>query len=209
MPTTKADVNEPRRRGTANGSARRAQLLAIAAEMFATRGYAHTTVRDIADEAGILSGSLYHHFSSKEAMLTEILHEFMDGLHSRFVTIVEEGESPGKIFDGLVRAAFESIHNTPHAVALYQNESAFLTTTPEFEFVATASMEIEKVWLGVLDAGRMSGEFRKDLDLKLAYRFIRDGVWSSVRWYRPGGRLDYNTVADECLTLFHDGLLKH
>lgn len=206
MVTKDPDVRQPRR-GQSNGSARRAELLAIAAELFATRGFTQTTVRDIADEAGILSGSLYHHFSSKEAMLTEILREFMDGLLSRFVAIVDEGETPGQIFDGLVRASFETIHDQVHAVALYQNESAFLTTSPEFDFVARASREVEKLWIGVLEAGRASGEFRQGLDPKLAYRFIRDAVWSAVRWYRPGGRLGHKKVADSCLALLHDGLL--
>lgn len=53
--------------GPANS--RRDELLELAAAMFAERGLRATTVRDIADSAGILSGSLYHHFSSKEEMV--------------------------------------------------------------------------------------------------------------------------------------------
>lgn len=205
---TNGSAGTQRRRGGTAGSARRAQLLAIAAELFATRGYSQTTVRDIADEAGILSGSLYHHFASKEEMLTEILQEFMGGLLQRFQAIVENGNDPRDILDGLIRSSFETIHETPHAVALYQQESAFLATIPEFEFVSRASRDVEKVWLGVLDAGRMSGAFRKDLDLSVVYRFIRDTVWASVQWYRPGGRLDQQALADQYLELLHGGLLK-
>ena len=58
---------------------RRDELLELAAVMFAERGLRATTVRDIADSAGILSGSLYHHFASKEEMVDEVgvtlLHE--------------------------------------------------------------------------------------------------------------------------------------
>ncbi|MGW1003043.1 TetR/AcrR family transcriptional regulator [Streptomyces sp. NPDC002520] len=207
MATTQA-AGKGRRRGSSTSSARRAQLLAIAAEMFATRGYAQTTVRDIADEAGILSGSLYHHFSSKEAMLTEILQGFLGGLHQRFVQIVEEGDNPKDILDELIRCSFATIHEAPQAVALYQNESSFLATVPGFDFVAKTSRDIEQVWLGVLDAGRMSGIFRKDLDRDLAYRYIRDAVWSAVRWYRPGGRFSYETMAEQYLVMLHDGLLR-
>ena len=46
--------------------------------MFAERGLRATTVRDIADSAGILSGSLYHHFKSKEQMVEEVLRDFLD-----------------------------------------------------------------------------------------------------------------------------------
>ena len=48
--------------------------------MFAERGLRATTVRDIADSAGILSGSLYHHFKSKEQMVEEVLRDFLDWL---------------------------------------------------------------------------------------------------------------------------------
>ncbi|MFE7244055.1 TetR/AcrR family transcriptional regulator [Streptomyces sp. NPDC057580] len=197
-----------RRRGAATSSARRSELLGIAAEMFATRGYAQTTVRDIADEAGILSGSLYHHFSSKEAILTELLQDFLGSLHQRFVTIVEEGDNPKAILDSLIRSSFAAINEVPHAVALYQKESSYLATVPEFKFVANTSRDIEQVWLGVLDAGRMSGIFRKDLDRDLVYRYIRDAIWASVHWYRPGGRLTHETMADQYIALLHDGLLK-
>jgi len=197
--------SEAKRNGA--GSARRAQLLAIAAEMFATRGYSQTTVRDIADEAGILSGSLYHHFSSKEAMLTEILGEFMGGLLERFQGITEGADGPRAALDGLVRGSFETIHRSQHAVALYQNESGVIGSTPELAFVTSASLEVERVWLGVLQAGADDGVFRSDLDLAVAYRFIRDTVWASVRWYNPRGRLQHEVLADQYLMMLHGGLL--
>jgi len=63
----------PRRRdaeGTTGARAvRRAELLAAAAEVFAERGYSGTTVREVAEAAGILGGSLYYHFDSLESMV--------------------------------------------------------------------------------------------------------------------------------------------
>src|ERR1051325_8938666 len=73
---------------------RRAELLAIAAGLFAERGYKNTTVRDIADAAGILSGSLYHHFDSKETMADEILRTFLDDLFRDYRAIVERESDP-------------------------------------------------------------------------------------------------------------------
>ena len=69
-------------------SSRREELLAIAAELFAQRGFKNTTVRDIADAAGILSGSLYHHFDSKESMVDEILDTFQTDLFRRYDEVV-------------------------------------------------------------------------------------------------------------------------
>ncbi|KPM52103.1 TetR family transcriptional regulator [Frankia sp. R43] len=202
---------EPRtRRRTVSegtGTARRAEILAIAAQLFATRGFPQTTVRDIGDEAGILSGSLYHHFDSKEAMLAEILRDFMENLRGRFAEVVAQDRPPRARLDELVRGSFATIHQQPHAVALYQKESGALAGVPEFRFVGQISLEIEKMWVGVIVAGQQVGDFRTGLDPELTYRFIRDAVWTSVRWYRPRGRLRHDVVADQYLLLLHSGLL--
>jgi len=65
---------------SAAAPARRRELLDTAAEVFAEQGYNATTVRKIADHAGMLAGSLYYHFDSKESMLEEILRTFLDEL---------------------------------------------------------------------------------------------------------------------------------
>ncbi|WP_032379360.1 TetR/AcrR family transcriptional regulator [Rhodococcoides fascians] len=206
MVSTRVGGAQNRRKVSAT-STRRTELLAIAARMFAQRGYSQTTVRDIADEAGILSGSLYHHFDSKEAMLTEILRQFMDDLRSQFALTVQESASAPEALEGLIRNTFARIHEWPYAVALYQNESGLFMTASEFEFVADASVEIAKLWRGVLDSGRESGDFRPDLDTELVYRFIRDAVWSTVRWYQPGGRLGHDEIADQYISMLRGGLM--
>lgn len=186
---------------------RRDQLLLIAAHLIASRGYSATTVRDIADEAGILSGSLYHHFSSKEAILEEILRSFLDDLLARFQTISDAGLDPRETFDELIAYAFVTIDSKPDAVALYQNESSFLYRQRGFEFVAEKSQQIETIWLSTMRAGQAAGVFRPELDVQLTYRFIRDAVWATVKWYRHGGRNTVETVRDQCLALLHHGML--
>lgn len=189
------------------GSDRRSQLLGIAAALFATRGYAETTVRDIADEAGMLSGSLYHHFSSKEAMLDEILRDFLTALCDRFRKIEEGSDDPRQALDELIVASFEAISTTPHAVALYQNQVVALSRQPGFEYVGEYSREIEKIWLRLLVAGQRAGVFRDDVDMNITYRFIRDTVWSSVRWYRPRGKYKPEAIAKQYLQVLYGGLL--
>lgn len=207
MANKQADKAGTRRRSaTAVGSARRQQVLAIAARLFATRGYAQTTVRDIADEAGILSGSLYHHFDSKETMAFEVLSDFMGTLLERFNTVVADSENPRAALDGLVRAAYTAIHEQQHAVATYQNESALFASVPKLRFVQDAGKEIEKIWRGVLEDGKEQGYFRPEIDPALAYVSIRDAVWSAVKWYSPKGRYPHDVLADQFLTLLHSGL---
>src|SRR3990170_8466855 len=81
--------------GTAGeSSTRRSEVLATAAELFATKGFRNTTVRDIADAAGILSGSLYHHFDSKESMIDEILSTFQEELFGKYDAILASDQDP-------------------------------------------------------------------------------------------------------------------
>lgn len=190
-------------------SVRRAELLAIAANLIATRGYTTATVRDIADEAGILSGSLYHHFASKEAMLEEILRTFMDDLLTHFEAIEKEGGGPRFVLDGLIGYAFAAIDSQHDAVGLYQNEAAFLAKQPGFEFVSDESVRIENIFLAAIRDGQAQDVFRESLNASVIYRFIRDAVWSTVRWYRPGGPLTIDRVRDDYLDFLHNGLLRH
>jgi len=204
---TTADIANPAASTPEQPSARREQLLQIATQLFATRGYSTTTVRDIADNAGILSGSLYHHFASKEGMFREILRGFLDGLILEFEAISNEPGGATQVLDDLIAHAFRTIERIPDAVALYQNEVGFVSHLPDFEFVAEGSARIERIWIDAIKAGQSSGAFRSDLDVVVVYRFIRDAVWSSVQWFRPGGRHTAESMTAHYLKLLHAGLL--
>ncbi|MFC0108577.1 TetR/AcrR family transcriptional regulator [Kibdelosporangium aridum subsp. largum] len=174
--------------------------------MFAERGFRATTVRDIADAAGILSGSLYHHFDSKESMVDEILTGFLDELFSRYRQIVESGLPPKATLEAIVVASLESIDKQHAAVAIYQNDAKYLATFDRFGYIAERGVEFRKIWVGVLEEGVRAGAFRPDLDVELVYRFIRDTVWVAVHWYRPGGQLSAQDVAEQYLGILLDGI---
>lgn len=194
------------RRAADSGSERRAELLALAANMFAERGFVSTTVRDIADAAGILSGSLYHHFDSKESMVDEILRGFLDDLFGRYQEISATGLGPAATLRAMVVASFESIDRHHAEVAIFQNESKYLTQFERFGYLADRNVEFRKMWVGLLEEGARAGEFRTGLDVEVVYRFIRDTVWVAVRWYRPGGTLSAQAVADQYLAILLDGI---
>jgi TetR/AcrR family transcriptional regulator, cholesterol catabolism regulator len=189
-----------------NGSDRRSELLALAAHMFAERGLRATTVRDIADSAGILSGSLYHHFDSKESMVDEILREFLDGLFSEYRRIVAADLGPRGTLEALVVASFEAIHNRHDAVAIYQAEARRLVDQPRFGYIRERNDEFRSLWFTLLRDGMADGSFRPDLDVELVYRFLRDTVWVGVGWYRPGGSIDVQDVAEQYLAVVLDGI---
>ena len=185
---------------------RRAELLAIAAGLFAERGLRATTVRDIADAAGILSGSLYHHFDSKESMVDEILRGFLDDLFARYREIVARRLSPRATLEAVVVTSFAAIDGHHAAVAIYQAEARRLAEQPRFGYIRTRLTEFRKMWQDVLRAGVADGSFRSDLDVELSYRFLRDTVWVGVSWYRPGGKLGVDEIARQYLSIVLDGI---
>jgi AcrR family transcriptional regulator len=185
---------------------RRGELLAIAADLFAERGLRATTVRDIADAAGILSGSLYHHFDSKESMVDEILRGFLDALFGRYREIAAQHLSPLDTLQAVVVASFHAIDEHHAAVAIYQAEARRLAEQARFGYINKRLTEFRRLWHEVLQAGVADGSLRPDLDVELSYRFLRDTVWVGVSWYRPGGKLGIDQIAQQYLSIVLNGI---
>jgi len=185
---------------------RRDELLDLAATMFAERGLRATTVRDIADSAGILSGSLYHHFKSKEQMVEEVLRDFLDWLFGRYQEIVDTEPDPLERLKGLFMTSFEAIEDRHAQVVIYQDEAKRLSALPQFDFVDARNKEQRKLWIDLLNEGVKQGCFRPDIDVDVVYRFIRDTTWVSVRWYQPGGPLTAEEVGRQYLSIVLGGI---
>lgn len=185
---------------------RRDELLQLAATMFAERGLKATTVRDIADSAGILSGSLYHHFKSKEQMVEEVLRDFLDWLFERYQQILSTESTPLDRLKGLFMTSFEAIEHRHAQVVIYQDEAKRLSALDQFGFVDDRNREQRKMWVDLLHEGVADGSFRPDLDVDLVYRFIRDTTWVSVRWYQPGGPLTAEEVGRQYLAIVLGGI---
>jgi AcrR family transcriptional regulator len=185
---------------------RREELLELAATMFAQRGLRATTVRDIADAAGILSGSLYHHFASKEEMVDEVLRTFLDWLFERYQRIIDTEPNPLARLKGLFMASFDAIERHHAEVVIYQDEAKRLSGQPRFSYIDELNVRQRKMWVDVLTEGIEQGYFQPDIDVDLVYRFIRDTTWVSVRWYQPGGPLTAEQVGRQYLAIVLDGV---
>ncbi|MFI1196218.1 TetR/AcrR family transcriptional regulator [Micromonospora sp. NPDC020750] len=185
---------------------RREAILGSAASLFAQKGVAATTVRQIADEVGILSGSLYHHFDSKEAMVDEIISSYLEDLRTRYEDVLKLETNPRDKLHDLVAASLEVVEAHPHATEIYQNDVNYLLQLDRFSYLKSAGKQVQNSWLQVIEAGIAEGAFRADLDPKILYRLIRDAVWLSVRWFKPSKDYPIASLAEDCTSLFLDGL---
>ncbi len=194
--------------GAGSASDRRDHLVKLAAEIFARKGFQATTVREIAKEAGILSGSLYHHFDSKETIVDEVLSTFLEDLIGRYRAILAKGGEPREVLTAMVRTGFNTLEPHRAAITVMQNDWNYLRSLPgdRFGYLVAAEDEVERMWVDQIKRGQAEGLFRADVDPKLTYRMIRDTIWVSVRWFRPDGRLAPGTIADQYITILFDGL---
>ncbi len=98
----------------------RAQVLDAALELFSHRGYRATSMRDIADRAGVSTGAVYHHFNDKETMFRALLDQYFDAIDRPdfpFNKALAAGAFPDNL-EALGRAARESVVRFRRHVAL-------------------------------------------------------------------------------------------
>jgi TetR/AcrR family transcriptional regulator, cholesterol catabolism regulator len=188
---------------------RRERILTSAAALFARKGVAATTVREIADEVGILSGSLYHHFESKEAIVDEVVSSYLEDLRNRYKQVLAGDNDPRARLHDMVVASLEVVESHPHATEIYQNDVNYLSQFERFAYLKNAGKEVQASWLEVINAGIAQGVFRSDLDAKILYRLMRDAVWLSVRWFKPTRDYPISRLAEDCTSLFIDGLARN
>jgi AcrR family transcriptional regulator len=206
--SAKSPRTRGRRGSTALASERRDHLVKLAAELFAEKGFQATTVREIADEAGILSGSLYHHFDSKESIVDEVLSGYLDELLTSYRAAMERGGTPRELLSELVVIAFGTLETRRAAITVMQNDWNYLRQLDRFSYLVKAEEEVEAMWVGLLKDGAKKKVFRSDVDPKLTYRLVRDTIWVAVRWYRPDGPLTTKRIAEQYLTILFDGLCR-
>jgi AcrR family transcriptional regulator len=180
-------------------------MLGLAADLFAEKGFRATTVRDIADAAGVLSGSLYHHFDSKESIVDKLLSEFLEDLRAQYREVLAAGGSPRATLERFIEVAFEALPRHRAAIVVFQQDGAYLAEFERFGYINEIAAEIERMWVEVIERGVADGQLVTE-NPKLAYHFIRDAVWVSVRWYRPDGEWGPADLARQFIAVVIQGL---
>jgi TetR/AcrR family transcriptional regulator, cholesterol catabolism regulator len=184
---------------------RRDVILAAAARLFSTRGYHATSVQDIADAVGILKGSLYHHFESKEAILYRIVKEPIARLHQ---TVGEVAAGPGSAADKLERAAaahVQAFHDHYPHLFVYLRETEDVGRRFQAS-VGLGPREYERLWGEIIRSGMKAGELRANLDPTVVVYGLLGMLNWLYKWYDPKGRLGPREIAAQFSSLALSGL---
>jgi 3-hydroxy-9,10-secoandrosta-1,3,5(10)-triene-9,17-dione monooxygenase reductase component len=134
----------------------------------------------------------YGAFSQYEATNTvghfdDIVSKYVRSIHAEYAQLVAATPDPARALAALLQSAFRDMETHRAAVMVLQNERDLLSTRPEFAYLVPLEVEIGLIWTGLLQRGVDEGLFRPDLNVTLAYRFIRDALFMAARWYRPDG----------------------
>ena len=187
------------------GVDRRATILAAAGELFAAKGVSATSVREIAQEVGILSGSLYHHFGSKDDLVQEIVLSYLEDLGESYDAILERDLAPIDAIEALVRASLETVQRHPFATEIYQNDAAYLKRLPRGDEIAAAGERVPETWLRVIRDGVAAGDLREDIPARIFYNMLRDALWRCVQWFDPTRGHDWEQLGNDFLAIFLEG----
>ncbi len=176
---------------------RRDALLAAAARLFREKGYERTTVRDIAREVGLQSGSLFYHFQSKEDMLVAVMAEGIERLLRSAREAVDQAGPPRDRLAALVRGHLKTLlEGGLDAIAVLLYEWRSLSAASRRQIVKLRD-EYESLWQGVLDEAAAAGVVKGDT--RILRRFVLGGVNWTTQWYRKNGSMSVDELADEIM----------
>jgi AcrR family transcriptional regulator len=162
---------------------RRTRILEAATRRFSEAGFGATTVRQIADDVGILSGSLYHHFATKEEMLDAIVRAAVFRLRDLSVRISNSEENAEVRLIALILADLCEFteHHDVHAILFHERK--FLRRSPVFAYIPVARRQAYDAWQQVLGDGIRTGLFRTDIDEFLTISTIVRMLNTGADWY--------------------------
>jgi AcrR family transcriptional regulator len=187
---------------------RRLQIEEAASELFRERGYAATSVRDIAQALNLQGGSLYAHMASKEDVLWSIVTRAADRFNAEVGPIAADAtSSPVDRLRAMIRAHVGVVTIIQQDAAVFLHEWRFLSADRRAQMSARRDA-YEAMFRNVISEGSVSGDFR-DVDPRLTSMAILSALNGIPTWYAPDGPLTADQIADQHADLFLHALETH
>lgn len=181
------------------------QLVGIATELFASKGYDGTSLRDIADAAGITKAALYYWFPEKEALFVRVVENRMGSLIRQVSLAIEQAADPIAKIRAFLQASAEQMD---------ANRSAWVTSSINFwsnfdaaqrEILLAQRDRFEQL-LRQCVADAVAQGLLRPVDPALVTRLLLSGLNQLPRWHKPGGRLSATQVVEAYLDMLLTGL---
>lgn len=177
----------------------RGKLLQVAAHLFRNKGYERTTVRDLASAVGIQSGSIFHHFKSKDEILRSVMEETIRYNTALMHAALAEANGVRERVLALIRCELQSIMGgSGEAMAVLVYEWRSLSAEGQAQVLALRDI-YEALWLQVLGEAKDVGYIRGDVFI--TRRFLTGALSWTTTWFRAQGSMTLDQLADEALVM--------
>jgi len=184
----------------------RDDILDAAAQVIRKKGFHAASMADIAKAVNLQKASLYHHVSSKQEILLELLDRALGMLSDRIIPIVDQPIPPNEKLRRIICVYLQSLAENPDLSSVLLFEHRSLDKKSHARHVPNRD-RFEELWRKVIREGVRTKLFVCS-DVGLAVRGLMGTLNWVLTWYRPDGSLSIETIADYYTNLFFNGLLK-
>ena len=189
------DTTQRKVQRTESGGARRQEIIDAAAEIFREKGYAATSIQDVADAVDILKGSLYYYIDSKDDLLFEVIQEAHIGALANLERSKEEHGSALEKLRAFVRNHVIYYAENLTKIAVFFHDFQHLSPDRR-HYIVKERDRYDAHLRDLIQKGQREGSIRKDVDPKLASFSILGSMNWLYRWYRPDGASPIGEIAD-------------
>ncbi|RPI25797.1 MAG: TetR/AcrR family transcriptional regulator [Actinobacteria bacterium] len=177
-----------------------------AAALFAERGYHATRMQDVAEAVDMQKGSLYYYFSSKEDLLVSLVESRVGAALDVLRTIVGDEAAPEVQVRSAIAGHLTVFQERADVYTIFNSEKLHSISRDTAVKVDELGREYERLWADLLSAGIAAGAFRRDLDVTVTVKAVLGMCNATLTWFRPGGRLTIEEVADRFSALVLEGI---
>ncbi|WP_168698499.1 TetR/AcrR family transcriptional regulator [Gordonia paraffinivorans] len=161
--------------------------LVAAKRAFYERGFHGTSIRDIASRAGVSLPTLYYHHDNKLGILVELLEAAMTSVLAWVGAAIEAGDTPSEKLSNAIESIVLHMTSDLELASVAHEFRHLAADDPRRDNYVAMRTETENMLAEVIEAGRESGEFRFDEDIKDVLRYLFGACQAVTTWYRPSG----------------------
>ncbi len=184
----------------------RDQILEAAAQIIAQKGFHAASMQDIAEAVDLKKASLYHHVSSKQEILVDLVDRALDILIERISEVVEQPLLPEEKFRLAMRAYLEALTDYRELSAVLLLEHRSLESKMHKRHVPHRD-RLEGLWRSIIEEGIQAGLF-DETDPRLAIKIVLGVANWTIMWYQSDGPLSSEQIAKISADLLLNGLNK-
>jgi len=186
---------------------RKEQVIRSAAELFREKGYAASSMRDLAQKLGIEAASLYSHIKSKEEILQHLCFDMAAEFRKSLMEVEKKNVSASEKLKLGIIGHIQVMAKDLTASAVFMNEHRHLSQPYLREFLLLRINYINR-FKTMIEEGTRNGEFKETIDKKLAVMTLFSSLNWMPMWYDPASKIDPQNLGQQLADMLVNGLRK-